>query len=170
MSPIEQVNVFNSILYSYYKLHGNELTLREPKHFLLNNVIESREGNSYSIGVLYLALAELLDVPLFAVNVPRQFIFAYINELPDLFGNDDHAMRQIQLYVDPIGGMVYTQKEVEAYLKKINAPSSDIYFTPLSNRRIIYKMLEELCLCFRYRKEESKADEIQLLMGIISAD
>ena len=37
LTPLEQVNVFNSILYSYYKLQGHELTEREPKHFFINH-------------------------------------------------------------------------------------------------------------------------------------
>ena len=35
------------------------------------------------------------------------------------------------------------------------------YFTPLSTRRVIFKMMEELSLCYRYRREEQKAEEIR---------
>ena len=35
LTPLEQVNVFNSILYNYYKLQGHELTEREPKYFFI---------------------------------------------------------------------------------------------------------------------------------------
>ena len=70
LTPLEQVNVFNSILYNFYKLQGHELTEREPKYFFINQVLESKQGNSYSIGVLYLALCELLDIPIFAGTCP----------------------------------------------------------------------------------------------------
>ena len=79
LSPMEQVNVFNIILYNYYKLQGHELTERDPKYFFINQVLESKQGNSYTIGILYLALCEMLDIPIFAVDVPRQFIFAFID-------------------------------------------------------------------------------------------
>ncbi|KAK6025555.1 toprim domain protein [Ostertagia ostertagi] len=69
---------------------------------------------------------------------------------------------------DPLNGMVYTQSEVDSYLHKINAAASDYYTAPLTSIAIIYKMLEELALCYRYRREDDKADEIEILMKIIS--
>jgi Transglutaminase-like superfamily len=167
LSPLEQVNVFNSILYNFYKLQGHELTDRDPKYFFINQVLESKQGNAYSIGVLYLALCEMLDVPVFAVNVPRQFIFAYIDTLHSFISQNPEGIQQIQFYIDPISGMAYTQKDVDTYLRKINAHDKESYFTPLTVKRIIYKMMEELALCYRYLHEDQKADEIQQLMKLL---
>ncbi len=170
LTPLEQVNVFNSILYNYYKLQGHEISERDPKYFFINQVLESRQGNSYTLGVLYLALCELLDIPVFAVNVPRQFIFAYIDTLYHFYNPDNEGIQQIQFFIEPLNGMVYTQKDVDTYLKKINASDKENYFTPLTSRQIIIKMLEELCLCYRYNREDHKADEIRQLMNIIVTD
>lgn len=167
LTPLEQVNVFNSILYNYYKIQGHELTERDPKYFFINQVLESKQGNAYSIGVLYLALCELLDIPIFAIELPRQFVFAYIDTLHHFFRQDDDAVQQIQFYVDPLNGMVYTQKDVDTYLRKINATDKEAYMAPLQSKRVIFKMLEELALCYRYKREDVKADEIQSLMQII---
>ena len=167
LTPLEQVNVFNSILYNYYKLQGHELTEREPKYFFIKQVLESKQGNAYSLVVLYLALCELLDIPIFAVDIPRQFVFAYIDTLHHFLSPADEVMQQIQFFVDPMNGMVYTQKDVDAYLRKINARDREQYFTPLLAKRVIYKMLEELNLCYKYRREEQKAEEVQQLMQIL---
>ncbi|MBS1773462.1 MAG: hypothetical protein JST82_11440 [Bacteroidetes bacterium] len=170
LTPLEQVNVFNSILYNYYKLQGHELTEREPKHFFINQVLESKQGNAYALGVLYLALCELLDIPIFAIDLPRQFVFAYIDTLHHFYKQDDNddGVQQIQFFVDPLNGMVYTQKDVDTYLRKINATDKENYLKPLLSRRVIYKMLEELALCYRYKREEQKAEEIQQLMRIVA--
>lgn len=170
LTPLEQVNVFSSILYNYYKLKGHELTEREPKHFFINQVLESKQGNTYTIGIVFLSLCELLDIPIFAVDVPRQFIFAYIDTLHNFFSTDPEGIQQIQFYIDPVNGMVYTQKDVDAYLRKINAHDRELYSTPLLAKRIIFKMLEELSLCYRYKREEEKADEIQELMRLLIED
>lgn len=167
LTPLEQVNVFNSILYNYYKLQGHELTEREPKHFFINQVLDSKQGNAFSIGIIYLALCELLDIPVFAVDIPRQFVFAYIDTLHH-FMNAEEEVQQIQFYVDPTNGMVYTQKDVDTYLRKINATDRDRYFAPVSSRRVIWRMLEELALCYRYKRDDDRADEIQLLMNIVA--
>jgi regulator of sirC expression with transglutaminase-like and TPR domain len=169
LTPLEQVNVFNSILYNYYKLQGHELTEREPKHFFINQVLESKQGNAYSLGVLYLSLCELLDIPIFAIEIPRQFVFAYIDTLQSFYPSDE-AVQQISFFIDPLNGMVYTQKDVDAYLRKINATDKESYFTPQLAKRVIYKMLEELNLCYKYKREEEKASEIQQLMQILVED
>lgn len=169
LTPLEQVNVFNSILYNYYKLQGHELTEREPKHFFINQVMESRQGNAFSIGILYLSLCELLDIPIFAVDLPRQFVFAYIDSLQS-FMNPEVAQQQVQFYIDPMNGMVYTQTDVDAYLHKLNVTPQDYYPNPVLPLKIIYKMLEELMLCYRYRQEDDKAEEVELLMKIIGEE
>ncbi len=168
LTPLEQVNVLNSILYNYYKLQGHELTERDIRFFFINQVLDSKQGNAYSIGVIYLAVCEMLDIPVFAVDVPRQFIFAYIDTLHSFFSKDPDGVQQIQFYVDPISGMAYTQKDLDMYLRKINATDRGAYFKPLTTRRVIYKMLEELSLCYRYQREDAHADEIQQLMQLIA--
>ncbi len=167
LTPLEQVNIFNSILYNFYKFQGHELTQREPKYFFINQVMESKQGNAYTFGILYLALCELLDIPIFAVDLPRQFVLAYVDSLHHFYKQDDTLEQHIQFFIDPLNGMVYTQKDVDTYLRKINARDRESYFTPLLSKRVIYKMLEELALCYRYNREDVKADEIQQLMNIL---
>ncbi len=170
LTPLEQVNVINSILFNYYKLQGNELTKREPQHFFINNLLEGRQGNSFSLGIIYLALCELLDIPVFAVKVPRQFIFAYIDTLQHFFPRDEEdTPQQLQFFIDPINGMVYTQTDVDAYLRKINAPrKSQEYVVPMTTVEIIVRMLEELKLCYQYKREDTKAEEIGQLIQLLS--
>ena len=140
LTPLEQVNVFNSILYSYYKLNGHELTEREPKYFFINTVLESRQGNAYTLGILYLSLCELLDIPVFAVDLPRQFVFAYIDALQPFYsGHSSGVTQHISFFVDPQNGGVYTQADVDSYLHKLHASDRDQYFMPLSAKRVIYK-------------------------------
>jgi hypothetical protein len=91
--------------------------------------------------------------------------------LPPVFNADrPPAMARPQFYVDPMSGMTFSQKDVDVYLKKINARDRDSYFLPMLNKRIIYKMMEELCLCYRYRREEDKAEDIQQLMHLLGND
>ena len=77
LTPLEQINIVTSILYSYYGLKGAENNINEPNDFLIHKTLESKRGNQISNGILYLVLCELLDIPVRAVNLPKQFIVAY---------------------------------------------------------------------------------------------
>ncbi len=167
LSPLEQVNVINSILYNFYKFEGHELTEREAKYFFINNLLDYQQGNAYSIGVLYLALCEKLDIPVFAIPIPRQFLFAYIDTLFSFLSTTPEGIQQVQFYIDPTSGMAYTQKDIDLYLRKINQPVSDGNYKPLTNQRIIYRMMDELRLNYQYNNEDEKANDIQQLMQLV---
>jgi Transglutaminase-like superfamily len=61
LTPLEQVNVVNNILYNYYKQKGSEISYSHPDDFLIHKAIESKKGNSLANGILYLSLCEMLD-------------------------------------------------------------------------------------------------------------
>lgn len=167
LTPLEQAHVINNIFFHYFKFQGHELTAREPKHFCFNFLLDTKQGNSFTLGILYLAICEQLDIPVFAVNVPRQFILAYIDTLYQFYGTNNEGVQQIQFFIDPLNGMAYTQKDVDTYLKKINATDKEAYYTPSDSKEIILQLLQELALCFKYTNNETKADEINLLIQII---
>ena len=54
LTPLEQINIVTSILYSYYGLKGNETNYKEPNEFLLHKTLEAKRGNQISNGILYL--------------------------------------------------------------------------------------------------------------------
>lgn len=168
LAPLEQINVINSILYSYYKFKGHELTERNADLFFVNQLLENKKGNVYSIGIVILSLCEALDVPIFAVNLPRQFVVGYFDSLFNFFSSDNEPIQNVQFYIDPLNGLVYTQSDVDVYLKKINADGNQDYMQPMTNKQVIIQMLEELAITYDYNKEEEKAIELRQLISIIA--
>jgi regulator of sirC expression with transglutaminase-like and TPR domain len=167
LTPLEQVNVLNSIIYSYYKIQGHEVTVNEIKHYFINLVLESRQGNTYTVGILYLAICEALDIPIFAIDLPRQFIFAYIDTIHS-FLNTEEEIQHIPFFVDPMNGMVYTQNDIDQYLKKLNAPISNRYYIPLNNRQILAKMLRDMAKCYDSKGDAESRDDMAQLMLLMS--
>ena len=73
LTPLEQIRIVTGILYSYYNLKGNEITYTDINEFLIHKVLETKRGNQLSNGILYLILCDLLDLPVKAIGVPKQF-------------------------------------------------------------------------------------------------
>lgn len=167
LSPIEQVNVLNSMLYNYYKFQGQELTKRELKHFFINDALESHKANSFVLGIIYLALCEVLDIPIFAIDIPRQFILGYLSPSTNVHGLSEIGNQHIQFYIDPLNGTIFSQKDVDVYMKKLNIIDVSRYLVPISNQKVISKMIEELALCYRYQKQEDLAEELSELMALL---
>lgn len=159
LTPLEQINIMNSMVYSYYKMKGSEVSYSRPNQFYMNHVIETRKGNSITLGILYQMLCTQLDIPVYAVNVPKQYILAYFNFPMDNLLAREPRLEDIRFFVDPMQGQIYTVKDVEVYLKKINTKLQSGFFKPLRNRGIIRLLLTELAKCYEnnhevYRKEE----------------
>jgi regulator of sirC expression with transglutaminase-like and TPR domain len=167
LTPLEQINVLNSMIYNYFGLKGEEVSYQRKNQFFINQVIESKKGNPVTNGIIYQSLCAMLDLPVYAVNIPRQFILAYFDSYIDFstpVEPDDH---RILFFIDPIQGQIYTQQDVDTYLKRVSVPPVPSYFKPQSNKRIIQFLLEELSKCFRDDKDAYKQDELINLASIL---
>ena len=171
LTSLEKTNVITTILYSYYNFKGVEVSYTDPNEFLLNKVLDTKKGNSIINGILYLIMSELLDVPIRAINIPRQFILGFFNEdSTELQSPSTEAWNKIQFYIDPSSGQVFTHKDVENYFRKISVPPTSSYFKPLSNQRVIQHLLEELAKCFDNDKNRYKQVELMELAALLEPD
>ncbi|MBL7707443.1 MAG: transglutaminase family protein [Chitinophagaceae bacterium] len=166
LTPLEQINIVTSILYSYYGLKGNETNYKEPNEFLLHKTLEAKRGNQVSNGILYLLLCEMLDIPVRAINLPKQFIVAYFK-----YGYSDEQLlnpvEKIEFFIDPTSGQVFTHKDVDSYFKRISVPPIDHYFKPQKNKDVIKQLLEEFSKCFSGEKDIYKQAELMDLVKLL---
>jgi regulator of sirC expression with transglutaminase-like and TPR domain len=168
LTPLEQVNVLTSILYNYYGLKGTEVAYQQPEEFLINKLIETKRGNSIANGILYLLLSELLDIPVKAINIPRQFVLAYIKPTYDENPERLSAQQRIEFFIDPMSGQVFSHKDVDSYFKRVSVPPVASYFKPLSHNRIIQTTLEEFSKCFEDERNAYKQKELLELAKLLN--
>jgi regulator of sirC expression with transglutaminase-like and TPR domain len=159
LTPLEQINIVTSILYSYYGLKGTETNYKEPAEFLLHKTLEAKRGNQISNGILYLVLCELLDIPVKAIYIPKQFIIAFFK--PGYSEeNLPNPVNKIEFFIDPTSGQVFTHHDVENYFKRIAVPPVGAYFKPQKNKQVIRMLLEEFSKCFDSDRDAYKREEL----------
>ncbi|MBL0334466.1 MAG: transglutaminase family protein [Chitinophagaceae bacterium] len=166
LTPLEQINIVTSILYSYYGLKGKELQYKEPNDFLIHKTLETKTGNQISNGILYLVLCEMLDIPVRAVSLPQQFILAYFK--PGY--SEEHLpnpVHKIEFFIDPSSGQVFTHQDVESYFKRIGVPPLGESFKARSNKQVIRQLLEEFSKCFTTDKDLHKQQELADLIALL---
>ena len=166
LTPIEKINVMNSIFFNYYKQKGVEISYDSPDQFLINKTLETRKGNAVSNGIIYLTLCDLLDIPVKAVNIPRQFILGYMDDSYDVNPTGNPADR-IKFFIDPLTGQMYSHKDIEAYFKRLSVPPVASYFRPLNNKKVIQFLLDELAKCFDNDRNYYKMDELLSLSTLL---
>ncbi|MFM9909509.1 MAG: transglutaminase family protein [Chitinophagaceae bacterium] len=167
LTPLEQINVLTSILYNYFNLRGAETNYQLTDEFLINKQLETKRGNGIANGILYLILGELLDVPVRAINIPRQFVLGYFKAEYDFENHIEEPLYKAEFFIDPLSGHVFSQNDVDNYFKRIEIPSDPSYFQSLNNKKVIKQLLEEFSKCFDNDKNRYKQEELKLLAELI---
>lgn len=166
LTPLEQIRIVTGILYSYYNLKGSEVAYTDANEFLIHKLLESKKGNQLSNGLLYLIVCDLLDIPVKAIGVPRQFVLAYFKPGYSNEATEDYRDK-IEFFIDPTNGMVFTHNDIDTYFKRISVPPVTSYFKPFSNKKVIQYLLEEVSKCFDNEKEGYKKDELLQLANLL---
>jgi regulator of sirC expression with transglutaminase-like and TPR domain len=167
LTPLEQANVITSILYNYYQQKGIEVSYSQPDDFLINKTLENQRGNSISNGILYLILCQLLDISVNATNIPKQFILGYFDPQHEFIHPVSHTAEKIFFFIDPLNGNIHSHKDIEKYFNRISISPSSPFFRPVSNKRIIRFLLEELSKCFNNELNQYKKDELVSLIKLL---
>ncbi len=166
LTPLEQISIISGIIYNYTGLSGVETDYTDANTFLLHKVLETKKGNQVSNGILYLILCEMLEIPVKALQLPGQFILGYMKEEP--FGiKYETAYEQVKFFIDPTSGSVYTFKDVDDYLKRIEAKGDDSFFLPMDNKQVIRHLLQESSQCFSEEKYCYKQKELLQLSYLL---
>lgn len=166
LTPLEQANVLSSIIYNYYNLKGTEVNYLNPDEFFVHKVIESKKGNTISNGIVYQVMCELLDIPIKAINIPKQFILAFFHSDYDP-SKHQNPQQKIHFYIDVVNGGIFTNKEVDSYFKRISVHPAASFFKPLTHKRIIQVLIEELSKCFDTDRDAYKKDELMQLSSLL---
>lgn len=160
LTPLEEVNIINKIVFGYYKFKGIETNYKNGKDFDLQALINTKQSNTFPLAALYLLIAEMLGLSIKPVDVPRQNLLCYYEEEP-LF---DEKGSSILFFIDPLNGQIYTHKDIENYLNKINYVPHPLQIPVVSNLRFVQKWLNELAKVEKENEQEHKRIDIQNLI------
>lgn len=170
LTPLEQVNIVNKVLFTYHMFKGVEISYNNQEDFLVHKLLDTRRGNSIANGILYQTICGMLDIPVLAIRIPRQFILAYFER--DRREDPSAKPRQprILFYIDPLSGQVFTKKDVDHYFGRIEVEPKPEHFKPMHPRNIIAFQIEEFAKCFDDEKSRYKQNELIGLGVELQAD
>lgn len=165
LTAMENVKVLNHILFDVHGFSGNNEDFHHPHNSMINMVLESKKGNPLSLSIIYAVIAQMLDVPVYGVNLPQHFILAYMGSNHGA-GSFDFRKREVLFYINAFSkGTIFSRKEVEVYLKQLQLAPNDIYFYPCTNLEMIKRMLNNLMFAFEKSGQNDKVNEIKKLIS-----
>jgi len=166
LTALENVKVLNHILFHVHNFDGNKIYPLAPENFYLPSMLKSRKGSSLSLGMLYLIIAQKLNIPIVGVNLPQHFILAYLSD--EISGQP--TVDDVKFYINPMNkGSVFTRREIELFISQLKIPADISYFAPCSNIDIIERLLEDLIFISDQQNLPEKIDDLKYLKRIIES-
>ena len=147
LTALEKTRILNHILYDMYGFSGNSTNVHAPQNAFINHVLDTKKGNPITLGIIYMALANQLDMPVYGINLPKHFILGYVDPLYQSLTNE----QEVLFYINPFNkGAVLGKREISYFLKQQNIKPEKSYYYPCSNMEIIQKLI--LNLIYSYEK------------------
>jgi regulator of sirC expression with transglutaminase-like and TPR domain len=163
LTPLEKVQIFNHIFFETYAFYGNKGNLTSPQNSLIKDVMESKKGNSISISILYLEVARRLKMPIYGIDLPQNFVLAYVNDESVLTAN-----HRVLFYINPFNkGIIFTKKDIDAFLKQIGEAPRKQHYQVCDNVSVVKRLLSELIESFSAVGQEDAAEVYKRLSKAI---
>lgn len=170
LTPLDKVKVINHILFGVYKFENNTEKPWTDTNIFINSLLESKKGNSISLSILYILVAQSLKIPVYGVDLPHHFILAYLNSMS--FNNlSEVTDNDILFYINSSNkGLVFPAKDIEIYLNQSKIKQRDEYFLPCNNIAIIRQSLVYLEYVYKNSNDPEREMEIRRFISIIQGD
>ncbi|MBK9327758.1 MAG: transglutaminase family protein [Sphingobacteriales bacterium] len=168
LSPLEEAHVVNHVFFQLHNFFGLQTQQLDPDLGYINNLIESKKGNSLSLGILYIILAQKNDLPVYGVNLPYHFIMAYTRKHLNKDELDcNNQEKSVMFYINPLNkGIAFSRSEITHYLEQMKVKTHSKFFSPCNNLEIIKTLIYNQLSCYDQNGNTDKAHQLKELFDL----
>ncbi|WP_439185198.1 transglutaminase-like domain-containing protein [Carboxylicivirga taeanensis] len=167
LTSLEKIRIVNHVLFDVHKFSRNTSKYLAPENNYICEVLNTHKGNPLSVSVIYSILCRELGMPVFGVNLPKNFILAFVDEAAMTENELASNEAAVLFYINPINkGAVLGRKEIEFFIKQQKLQPQPEYFLPCDNITIIRRMFNNLSFGYDSIGEDQKKEEIKKLLAL----
>jgi regulator of sirC expression with transglutaminase-like and TPR domain len=159
LTALEKVRVINYFLYEIHRFDKSLKKVHSPQLYLVNHVLDTCKGSPVILGLIYAEVARRLDLPIYGVNLPRNFVLCYYD--PDYLDDPNNVL----FYINPSDkGAVLGLKELKHFLRHLRIEEKDFYFTPCAGLDVIERLIINLQYAYEHSGHADKARDLKILL------
>jgi regulator of sirC expression with transglutaminase-like and TPR domain len=144
--PGVAIDAFNEVLFRQLGFVGNEADYFNPENSYLNRVMDLRRGIPISLCLVYLLIGKRLGLPLVGIGMPGHFICRWQTATEEVFIDPFHL------------GRLLTRGECRKRLQDLAIEYDDRHLAPLSHRRTLTRVVANLHLIHKERRETATVE------------
>jgi len=153
MTLSETVDTLNRIIFVDNGLRADTQNMALQDNIFINDVLRTKKGSRSGLAIIYLGVAQKLELPVFATPLPIGMFLSWIND--DVLGNN------IEFYIDPFnGGKIIDETVMMNYIERHNIYYVPELLFPSSNDVAIEMLLYELVSAYHKAGLESQVEDI----------
>ncbi|MCA6461996.1 MAG: hypothetical protein IM534_00525 [Chitinophagaceae bacterium] len=154
LTPLEQAKVLKNIIYDFFGLKGSLLPNCEEDEYFIQKVIETKQGNTITNGILYHALCQQLGIKTSLLHLPNTYMVAFYST-GLLYEPKYPPIREaIQFYVEPGTGKPFSQYNADNYFRSFRLEPTANFFTPLTNEYCVLHLLYQTAKFYERKKND----------------
>lgn len=167
LTALEKVRIINHLFFDVYKFRGDTTDYYAPENSFINDILIRKKGNPLNLSAIYSIIAQSVNIPIYGVNLPRNYMLVYVEKLYSQTENSFHN-NDILFYINPFNrGEIHSQNDIFNYLKRINLPVEEQYYMPCSNIITISRSINNLINIYKHKNEEVKMYGFQQLLKVL---
>ena len=168
LTSLEKVTVLNHIFYDVNKFSVNLKNVLSPQNCYLNQILETKKGNTVSIAILYALIARELGFPIYFVDFPKNPLLAYIDADVAKKAHGDNYLSDVLFYINPSNkGAIISRKDLERFNKRNQQAIEEANYEPCEDKVIVKKLLESLIECYSSLGYQNKVEDLSRIADML---
>ncbi|MCS7189135.1 MAG: transglutaminase family protein, partial [Bacteroidia bacterium] len=144
--PFEKLLALNRHLFIQERFQPEHTRPYASRYFFIHEVLETKRGNSFSLGVIYFMIASELSMEVSLIAVGNRYLIRYF----------DGA---VHFYLDPYQkGLFLLPAQLREVLRRVNISDNLAHYPPLSPPYIILRLIEHLEQAYEKEGDLSKKE------------
>ncbi len=167
LTLLEKTTILNHFLFNIFDFSINHSNIKSSQNCFLNQMLDSKKGNSISMSIFYTIIARQLELPVYFIDFPKNPLIAIVE--PELARKVHGASfdSDVLFYINPTHkGAITSIKEIEYHLTKNEYKPIHHFTEPKSDILFIQRLLESLEESFQSQGMISKEEQIQELLTL----
>jgi regulator of sirC expression with transglutaminase-like and TPR domain len=164
LTLLEKITILNHFLFNVNGFSINHNNIHSPQNCFLNQILDTKRGNSFSMSLFYIMLARQLELPTQFIDFPRNPLVAIVEPrlARKVHGIDRNS--DVLFYINPSNkGAITSRKEIEYHLRKNNYQPMQPFTEPKPDTVLLQRLLESLkdsYISLGFTEKEAKTEEL----------
>ncbi len=140
---VDRVHIVSQYLFEVVGLSNHSEMPHMRKNNCINEVLDSKLGNSITLSIIYASVCQQLNLPVKCVCLQKFVILCYVD-----------AEDEVLFYINPSHyGAILGSDDIRTFLDQQNLDFDDSYFEPCTNVDVIRRLLMSLEHSFNVERD-----------------